>query len=164
MPDTVAPIAALPRPHVPPAGRPFSTPETLLVGALAVAALYVGREVFVPLALATLLGFVLAPLVRLLRRCRLGRVPSVLVAVVLAFVVIGGLGAVIGSQVAHLAENLPEYQATITRKVHALRGSTAQSRGVERASSLLKDLGDEVKKTPDKANEPAAAPGPASPN
>jgi len=152
MPNPAAPITALPRAQVPAAGRPFSAPETLIIGALVVAALYVGREVFVPLALATLLGFVLAPLVRLLRRFRLGRVPSVLIAVVLAFAVIGGLGAVIGSQVAHLAENLPEYQATIARKLNALRGSATQGGVVERASSLLKDLGDEVKKS----NEPAA--------
>src|SRR5579883_175688 len=156
MPDTAAPIARLPRPQVPPAGRPFSGPETLLVGALVIAALYFGREVFVPVALATLLCFLLEPLVRLLRRCRLGRVPSILVAVVLAFAVIGGLGTIIGSQVAHLAENLPEYQATITRKLEALRGSTAQSGVVERASSLLKDLGNEVKKTPDKEGGPIA--------
>src|ERR687886_2160254 len=103
MPDTVAPIAALPRPHVPPAGRPFTGPETLLVGALAVAALYFGREVFVPLALATLLGFVLAPLVRLLRRGRLGRVPSVLVAVGRGVVEGGGPGPGVPPQLAHLA-------------------------------------------------------------
>ncbi|HEY0525261.1 MAG TPA: AI-2E family transporter [Stellaceae bacterium] len=148
---------------MPAAGRPFSAPETLIIGALVVAALYVGREVFVPLALATLLGFVLAPLVRLLRRFRLGRVSSVLVAVVLAFAVIGGLGAVIGSQVAHLAGNLPEYQATIARKLSALRGSATEGGIVEHASSLLKNFGDEVKKTGEPAAPaapaPAAAPG-----
>src|SRR6185312_12631792 len=67
---------------------------------------------------------------------------------------------IIGSQVAHLAENLPEYQATITRKLTTLRGSTAQSGVVERASSLLKDLGTQVKKAPVKA--PATTSGPVA--
>src|SRR5690349_8710318 len=163
MPHANAPVTPQPRAQVPAAGRPFTGPEALLVGAIAVAALYFGREVFVPLALATLLGFVLAPLVRLLRRFRLGRVLSVLVAVACAFVVIGGLGAIIGSQVARLADNLPQYQSTIGQKLHALRGSTAQSGVVERASSLLKDLGDQVKEAPasDRARSAALRPGSA---
>jgi predicted PurR-regulated permease PerM len=61
------------------------TPPTslgsLAVGVVTVAALYFGREVFVPMALAILLGFALAPLVLLLRRWHLGRVPSVIAVV-----------------------------------------------------------------------------------
>ena len=41
-----------------------------------VAILYFGRPVFVPLAVAILLAFILAPLVRALRRWRFGRIPS----------------------------------------------------------------------------------------
>jgi predicted PurR-regulated permease PerM len=36
----------------------------MIIAALVVAALYAGRDLFMPLALAGLLGFVLAPLVR----------------------------------------------------------------------------------------------------
>jgi predicted PurR-regulated permease PerM len=36
----------------------------MIIAALLVAALYVGRDLLIPLALAGLLGFVLAPLVR----------------------------------------------------------------------------------------------------
>jgi predicted PurR-regulated permease PerM len=39
-----------------------------LIGATVVAALYFGREVLLPVALAVLMSFVLAPLVRLLQR------------------------------------------------------------------------------------------------
>jgi hypothetical protein len=49
---------------------------------------------------------VLAPLVRLLRRLRVGRAPSVLIAVLLAFLVISGISTLIGSQAAELAANL----------------------------------------------------------
>ena len=53
--------------HIPPTSL-----GTLAVGVVTVAALYFGREVFVPMALAILLGFALAPLVLLLRRLALG--------------------------------------------------------------------------------------------
>ena len=56
---------------------------TLAVGVVVVAALYFGREVFIPLVLAILLSFVLAPVVSVLRRLHFGRVPSVIVAVLL---------------------------------------------------------------------------------
>src|SRR5215470_6331401 len=79
---------------------------TAIIGAITVAALYFGREVFVPVALAILLSFVLAPLVRILRRLRAGRVPSVLIAVLFAFLVISGIATLIGSQAADLAGNL----------------------------------------------------------
>ncbi len=94
---------------------------TLAVGVVMVAALYFGREVFIPLVLAVLLSFVLAPVVNLLRRLRFGRIPSVIVAVLLALGIIGGIGAVIGTQVAGLAGNLPQYQATVQRKVAGLQ-------------------------------------------
>ena len=83
---------------------------TLLVGVVAVAALYFGRDVFLPIVLAVLLAFVLAPFVDLLRRLRLGRVSAVIVAVLVALGVIGTLGTVIGLQVAELASDLPRYE------------------------------------------------------
>ncbi|QGY00890.1 AI-2E family transporter [Methylobacterium mesophilicum SR1.6/6] len=94
---------------------------TLAVGVVLVAALYFGREVFIPLVLAVLLSFVLAPVVNLLRRLRLGRIPSVILAVLLALGVIGGIGTIIGTQVAGLAGNLPRYQATVQTKVTGLQ-------------------------------------------
>jgi hypothetical protein len=71
--------------EVHPSGIPPTSLGTLAVGVVAVAALYFGRELFVPVALAILLGFALAPPVLLLRRWHFGRVPSVIVVVVLAF-------------------------------------------------------------------------------
>lgn len=132
---------------------------TVIIFAIAVAALYFGRDVLMPLALAVLLSFVLAPLVLLLRRVRFGRVPSVLAAVFLAFLVICGIATLIIGQLAQLAENLPLYQTTITQKIEALQ-STATGNGiVERASSMLNDLRREITRTTEDA---AAKKGPAS--
>jgi predicted PurR-regulated permease PerM len=130
--------------------------HALIVAAITISALYFGREVFVPLALAVLLAFALVPLVRLLRRWHLGRVASVVVAVLLGAALVSGLGVVIGSQVAHLAGDLPQYQYNIREKISSLRSSAAGSGIVERASTMLKDLGDEFSKS----GEPAAVPQP----
>ncbi len=135
----------------------------MIVFAVVVAALYFGRDVFVPLALAILLSFVLAPLVLLLRRLHIPRVPSVIIAVLVAFIVILGIGTLIGSQLAQLAENLPQYQSTITEKIRSVRSTAAGSGIVARASSMLKDLGNEITKAPEKTNRTSTK-APAAPS
>lgn len=79
----------------------------------------------IPITLAVLLSFVLAPLVGLLRRLRLPDLPAVLLAVVLALGVIVGLGSLIGVQVADLAADAPRYAAAIQQKVEAVQGFAA---------------------------------------
>ncbi len=118
--------------------------------ALAVAGLYVGREVLVPLALAVLLSFVLAPLVLVLRRGHVGRVTSVLATVLLAFLVILAIGALIGGQLVQLASNLPAYESTITQKIEAVQGAATGSGMIARASSMLGDLRREITRTAEK--------------
>ncbi len=114
-----------PQAEVPPAGTPgISGLMTLMVGAVVLGALYVGRDVFVPIVLAVLLGFVIAPLVDLLRRWHVGRVPSVIAAVLVALGIILSLGTVIGFQVAELATDLPRYEQTIRGKVASLKEGT----------------------------------------
>jgi len=98
--------------------------QALNAGAIVVAALYFGRDLLVPLVLAVLLAFVLAPLVVLLQRTRMGKAPAVLVAVALAFAAILGIGAIVGRQATTLAESLPAYQATIQDKVKSLAVGT----------------------------------------
>ncbi|MCJ2020055.1 AI-2E family transporter, partial [Methylobacterium sp. E-065] len=131
---------------------------TLAVGVVLVAALYFGREVFIPLVLAVLLSFVLGPVVNLLRKAKLGRVPSVIVAVLLALGVVGGIGALIGTQVAGLAGNLPQYQATVQRKVSGL-----QQGWLGEANRVLQKFNHQVHDVTQKADAAGttAATGPA---
>ena len=114
-------------PHQPEAYLPPGAPgpvrtglSVLNAGAVVVAGLYFGRELFVPLVLAVLLAFVLAPAVSLLQRARIGKAPSVLIAVALAFVVISSIGLVVGRQATMLAASLPSYSATIQDKMRSL--------------------------------------------
>ena len=160
MPDTAPPTADFHRVKVHASGTSLTGLGTLAVGVIAIAALYFGREVFVPMALALLLSFALGPPVLLLRRWHVNRVLAVIAVVVLVFSVILGIGALIGSQLAHLAENLSGYQTNITEKIHSLRDTTTNSGVVGRAAKMLSDLGNEIAKPREKIGRPAAN-GPA---
>ena len=92
---------------------------------LAVAVLYFAQEVLIPLVLAVLLAFLLAPVVRFLERRRFRRVPAVLTTVVVAFAIIVEIGWVVGEQVVNLAHSAPQYQDEVVRKVLDLRGQGA---------------------------------------
>lgn len=94
---------------------------TLAVGVVVVAALHFAQEVLIPITLAVLLSFVLAPLAGRLRRAHLGRVPSVILAVLVALGLIVVVSGIIGSQVAQLAGDLPRYMTTIEAKLAAVR-------------------------------------------
>lgn len=138
--------------------KPFSNLAMLAVGVVVIAALYFARDVFVPLALATLLSFALRPLVMLLRRWRFGRVPSVIVAVLLAFLVIFGIGTLIASQLTQLAEDLPQYQTNIIRKIQSVRDIPMGNGIIGRASTMVKDLGQEIAKATETKDNTANVP------
>ncbi|MCO8578450.1 AI-2E family transporter [Burkholderia multivorans] len=95
----------------------LKTLTSLATGVVMVCAMYFGRTVLIPITLAVLLSLLLAPLVDLLRRLRLGELVSVLVAVWLALSVLTAFGFLIGAQLAELASDLPRYQVAIERRV-----------------------------------------------
>ena len=90
--------------------------NVLIVGAV-VAGLYIAQDVFIPLTLATMLAFLLAPLADRLESRGLGRIPAVLVIAVVAFSIISGFLWVVGREATKLAGNIPQYQVEIVRKV-----------------------------------------------
>ena len=122
MPDEPS-VSAAASTQIAPAAAPDAS-RTMTLFVMVVATLYFGKVVLVPVTLALLLSFLLAPLVGLLRRARLGRVPSVLIAVLLALGVMLALGSVIGTQIAQLTTNLPQYVATVERKVKVVEAYT----------------------------------------
>ena len=121
---------------------------SVVVGAIVVAAVYFGRPILVPLALAILVAFALAPIVSLLRRLHAGRAVSVFLASLFALAVIGVLVAFIGTQLAHLAADLPRYQHSITGKLDALTNSAASNSVIGRASTLLNNFDNQVASAP----------------
>jgi len=140
------------------AAPPVSPTAMMAAIVVVVAALYLGRDILIPLALAILLSFMLAPVVIRLRRLGLGRIPAVLAVVMLLFVALLGLGAIVGSQVVHLADNLPTYEWNLRSKIRDLRIAIPSGGVVERTSEMLRDLGQELEEATAPA-ESEAKPG-----
>jgi predicted PurR-regulated permease PerM len=129
-----------------------------------VAALYLGQDVLVPIALAVFLSFILSPLVTRLERLKLGHIPSVLAVAVLTSAAIGFLGWVVGRQAIDIVDHLPEYRTQLQSKVELVRDKV--QRPLKRASEVVSELG----VTPPPATgdaallpPPAPAPAPAPP-
>src|SRR5688572_23600407 len=128
------------------APSPGTALTTAVLGVMVVTALYFGREVLVPIALAVLMSFVLAPLVRLLQFLYVPRGLAVIVSVLIAFAAVFVLGALMVAQVNQLAHDLPGYQSTLREKIQSLRGATAGTGPLERASEVLQNLNKELDK------------------
>jgi predicted PurR-regulated permease PerM len=129
-----------------------------VVAAIIIGALYLGRDIFIPVALAILLSFALAPFVRLLQRARLPRAMAVLTVVLFAFASIFALGGLIASQLAQLAGELPRYEYTMQEKIRSLRGTAAASGTLERAADVLQDLRNELSQPEPAQASPATRP------
>ena len=143
-----------------PAGFVFSN---FFVGIVVVAVLYFAREILVPIALAVLLSFVLAPLVRFLQRLRVPRSLAVMGAVTAALALSLSLATMVMIEVNLLANDLPRYQSTLSDKMHNLRDAVGRA-GLLNASSMLKNLDRELKskEREDGATRPSLSDGPAS--
>jgi predicted PurR-regulated permease PerM len=127
----------------------LSAMATAVLAVIIVTMLYFGREIIIPIAMAILLSFVLAPLVGLLQRIRVPRGMAVVSVVIFAFAVIFATGSLLASQLTQLAGDLPRYQSTITEKIQSFRETTAGRGTLERASGMLKDLSKELDKPKD---------------
>src|SRR5450432_812666 len=148
----------------------LSAVATAILAVIIIMMLYFGREIIIPIALAILLSFVLAPLVGLLQRIRVPRGLAVVSVVILAFTFIFAIGSLLATQLTQLAGDLPRYQSTISEKIQSFRDTKAGRGTLERASDMLKDLGKEIDKPKDAASAHASgsivrsnAPGPQAP-
>jgi predicted PurR-regulated permease PerM len=123
---------------------PGAALTTLLLAVVIVGCVYIGREVLVPMALAILMSFVLAPPVDFLQRWYVPRSAAVIGVVLLAFAGVFSLGGLMISQVNQLASDLPSYQSTLREKIESLRGVAAGTGTLERASEVLQKLSQEI--------------------
>jgi predicted PurR-regulated permease PerM len=117
------------------ASRSFFVVLTLVV---VVAALRLAEDVFIPLALAVLLTFLLAPLVQRLERWGVNRLLAVAATVIVAFGVLGGLLYVVFGQLSDLAHGLPQYRDQLVHNVAKLNG--ALRGGTGRITALINEL------------------------
>lgn len=116
----------------------------LVSGVAVIGVLYVAREVLIPVCLAVLLSFVLAPLARMLRRRGVPQSIAVVSVVTLTFGTILGVGALGASQIAQLSDKLPQYQENLRSKIRMLKVSTSGDSAVTRATTVIDDLSKEL--------------------
>lgn len=129
----------------------------LAIATILIAALYFGRSLLIPLALAALLGFLLDPPVRLLCRWGLPRALSVCLVVLFAVGVLVGVGVYVTTQLTALSRDLPTYQSTIRDKLHALRETATRPGAWEGALKTLQTMQKEIDTTQAQAGKPAAS-------
>ena len=114
--------------------------------ALVVVGLYWLQAVLIPLALAVLLTFLLSPVVGTLQRRGLGRVPSVLVTVLLALSILGVIGWTLTRQLVTLADELPQYSLNVHQRIADLHGAS-QGGSMEKVQQAVEDVVGELQKT-----------------
>jgi predicted PurR-regulated permease PerM len=100
--------------------RPPAT--VLLTVIVVVAVLRLAQDLFVPLALAILLTFLLAPIVARLQHWYVNRLIGVIVSLGLALALIVVVGDVIFGQFTDLAHQLPQYEMHLRAHIAHLRG------------------------------------------
>lgn len=127
---------------------------TLLAVALTVATLYFGRQIFIPLALALVLSFLLTPLVSLLEKARLGRVPSVLCVIALCLALTGLVGWGVAGQLLEIMANVSKYKSNLQEKVQSLR--SPQNNPLGQATASVRELNRELATS---SNETSTGPG-----
>lgn len=115
-----------------------------------IASLYWAQAVLIPVALAILLTFSLSPVAGALERMALGRLPSVILVVVLAFSLLGGIGWIVTLQFGSVASELPTYRKNIRQKIADIR-EAGRGGALEKVQETAEDVKEEFQKT----DEPA---------
>ena len=123
-----------------------------------VAVLYLAREILIPIAMALLIAFVLAPFVLRLTRWGIPRVVSTGIAMLVLLAVSSGIGWIVLGQVRSLATDLPQYRENMRAKVHDIRQTIGDP--LDRATKTVRDLGKDLAS---QTNPDPVAPVPVAP-
>ena len=155
-------------PHAPASSSPPGVPPTVTVPlkvitcALVILGLYLGQAILVPLALAALLSFLLAPAVDALRRRHLPQSLAVAVVLGLALSLLTGAALMVSSQVLQLSRDLPRYQDQVHGKLTDLRRQWGSNSSMGAAARMMGVVEREVDATR-QALVPATTPARAAP-
>ena len=135
-----------------PAALPAKTSRFTVLASMCivVGALYFAQEVLIPLALALLFCFLLAPLVTRLERWRVARPAAVMIVVSAAAALLVLLGWIVMLQLVNLGDRLPEYEVEIVSKIDRFRGRFGGGGGI---TEKLGHVADSIE---DATNRPAA--------
>ncbi|WP_292668109.1 AI-2E family transporter [Mesorhizobium sp.] len=139
-------------------GHPRTALPTVASVVVTVAALYFGREVFLPIAVALLLTFAIAPVVSSLKRAGVPRIAAVIASVAGAFAALSLFSFVVATQVSDLAQNIPVYQINILTKVRALKENGLGGGIIARLGGVIERVGQEIDRQEPQLPSAAQAP------
>ena len=135
--------------------------SALIVAALFIAGLVLGKDLLIPITLAAVLTFILSPIVRHLTLWRLNRGVAVAVVMLGVLGVVGGFAGAVSTQLISLAAGMEGYRTNILEKVRAVTGSGESD--ISRAAAAVDSLTNAIQKeiaTP-KQGETTTFPTPA---
>ena len=112
---------------------------------LIIACLYWAQAVLIPIALAIMLTFLLSPVAGALERIGLGRLPSVIIIVVLTFSLLATIGWVVTIEFTSLGNELPKYTGNIRQKISDVRGA-GKGGALENVQKAIDEVKDEIQK------------------
>ena len=110
----------------------------VLTFVVVIAALRLAQDVFIPIALAVLLTFLLAPVVQRLERWGVNRLTAVALTVIIAFAALSGLLYVVFGQLSDLVRELPQYREQLLQNVAKVNGALRGSMG--KIAALITEL------------------------
>jgi predicted PurR-regulated permease PerM len=122
----------------------------MIIAALLIAGLYAGQDLLIPLALAGLLGFVLAPLVRRLESWGFPNGLAVAVVIAALLAALFGGATVAGREVAQLLEELPKHEANLRDKARYLHFELGTPGIWQKAAATLRSVEQEIVDPQDK--------------
>src|SRR5262245_27185600 len=117
--------------------------------------LYWARAVFLPLAMASFLAYVLSPVVRYLKRAGLPRGPAVILTFAAAVCLSVATGWVLAQQITSLTLTLPDHNERIVRRINSVKSLLATGE-----TSRLGHFFDEISSTVGSGRQPGASSGP----
>ncbi|MDN5850409.1 MAG: AI-2E family transporter [Nitrococcus sp.] len=137
----------------------------IAAGLLVVAGLYWAQTALVPVAIAILLSFLLAPVADRLERFHFPRIASLIAITVLALTLVAGVGLLASNQVYSIANSLPKYRQNIEERLRFF--TSAEPEVIGKAAKMVKrarkDVAEETKQQQASAgpgSEPNDAPLP----
>jgi predicted PurR-regulated permease PerM len=140
------------------ASRDLSRLLAVIMTVVVITTLYLAKTVILPLALALLLSFVLAPVVTCLERMRVPRRVAVPVVVLATAAILGGFGWTVFEQLVEVMDALPAYTSNIHEKMQDFQQSRMTSfartqQELGNLSGLVGELSAELTKSRGHATE-----------
>jgi predicted PurR-regulated permease PerM len=129
----------------------------LVVAAIVVAGLVLGREVLIPFAIATILSFILQPLARWLSLRSLPYTIAVTAVFAGLIVLILAFSIILSGQLLSLTAGLSSYRANMIEKARILRGIGSGEGVIKQAVDTVDKLGREIGEELSKPASPPTA-------